>query len=121
MVFLSHKKKYAVDLLMKFNMLNCKPMPTPMNVNEKLVVDDGTNMADTKQFRRMVGGLNYLSHTRPNVTFSISVISRFTHSPTVHHLGSAKRIPKYVAGIFDFGVWYMKVSDFRLYRFSDSD
>ena len=110
-----------VDLLKKFNLLNWKSMPTAMNVNEKLVVDDGTNMAYTKQFRSMVGGLNYLPHTRPNITFSVSVISRFMHSPTVHHLGSAKRILKYVAGILDFGVWYTKVSDFRLYGFSDSD
>lgn len=42
-IFIS-QKKYDVDLLKKFNMLNCKPMPTPMNVNEKLVVHDGTDM-----------------------------------------------------------------------------
>jgi len=93
-------------------------MPTPMNVNEKLMVDDGVNMADVKQFRSMVGGLNYLSHTRPDITFSISVI---LHNLTIHHLGSTKRILIYVAGSLDFGVSYMKVSDFRLYGFSDID
>lgn len=46
-IFIS-QKKYATDLLKKFNMLNCKPALTPMNVNEKLVVDDGTGMAKCK-------------------------------------------------------------------------
>jgi len=119
-IFIS-QKKYVVNLVKNVNMLNCKPMPTPMNVNEKLMVDDGVNMVDVKQFRSMVGGLNYLSHTRPDITFSISVISRFMHSLTIHHLGSAKRILIYVAGSLDFGVLYMKVSDFKWYGFSNSD
>jgi len=97
-------------------------MPTPVNVNEKLVVDDGTEMANAGQFRSIVGGLNYLCHTRPDITFSVSVVSRFMHNPSVHHLGAARRILTYVAGtIIDFGIRYSKVSNFRLFGFSDSD
>ena len=72
-IFIS-QKKYATNLLKRFNMLNCKPALTPMNVNEKLVVDDGTGMENTKCYRSMVSGLNYLSHTRPDITFSVSVV-----------------------------------------------
>lgn len=67
-------KKNATDLLKRFKMLNCKSTPTPMNVNEKLVVQDGTGMASAKCFRSLVGGLNYLSHTRSDLAFPVSVI-----------------------------------------------
>ena len=40
-IFIS-ERKYAIDLLNRFNMLNCKPEPTLMNVSEKLIVDDVT-------------------------------------------------------------------------------
>ena len=98
------QKKYATDLLKKFGRLNCKSMPTPMNVNENLVADDGTGMENAKQFRSIIGGLNYLCHTRPDITFSVSVMSRFMHRPSLHHLGAPKRVLRYVAGTIDFGL-----------------
>ena len=90
-IFVS-QKKYATDLLKRLNMLHCKSTSTPMNVNEKLVVNDGTGMANAKQFRSIVGGLNYLCHTRPDITFPVSVVSKFMDNPSLHHLGEAKRI-----------------------------
>ncbi|GKV09408.1 hypothetical protein SLEP1_g20916 [Rubroshorea leprosula] len=73
-IFVS-QEKYALDLLKKFNMQNCKMSTTPMNTNEKLTVDDGTPRANEKYFRSMVGGLMYLTHTRPNIMFSVSLVS----------------------------------------------
>ncbi|KAK2981110.1 hypothetical protein RJ640_021164 [Escallonia rubra] len=119
-IFIS-QKKYATDLLKKFNMLNCKVAATPMNVNEKLKIEDGTQSTDGRFFRSLVGGLIYLTHTRPDIAFSVGVVSRFMHNPTAHHLGAAKRILRYIAGTRDFGLWYSQVSNFRLVGFSDSD
>lgn len=102
-------------------MLGCKIAYTPMNVNEKLITDDGTGLTDARCFRSIVGGLNYLSHTRPDIAFPISVVSRFMHNPTKHHFGAVKRILRYVARTTDFGIWYSKKSDFRLFGFTDSD
>lgn len=68
-----------------------------MNVNEKLSRDDGTEMANATYFRSLVGGLNYLSHTRPDIAFSVGVVSRFMHNPNKLHLGAAKRILRYIA------------------------
>ncbi|XP_043814061.1 secreted RxLR effector protein 161-like [Manihot esculenta] len=92
-----------------------------MNLNEKLQAEDGTEKADVTYFQRMVGGLNYLSHTRPDIAFSVSVLSRFMHSPTKHHLGAAKRVLRYVAGTVNFGIWYTTVSNFKLFGYTDSD
>ena len=96
-IFIS-QRKYAMDLLKKFNMVNCKVAATPMNVNEKLCHDDGGKMANAIYFRSLVGGLNYLSHTRPDIAFSVGVVFRFMYNPSKLHLGAAKRILRYVAG-----------------------
>ena len=119
-IFIS-QKKYADDLLKKFHMMNCEAAATPMNINEKLQREDGTEKANSRLFRSLVGGLNYLTHTRPDIAFSVSVVSRFLQSPTKQHFGAAKRILLYVAGTTDFGIWYSKVPNFRLIGFTDSD
>ena len=115
------QRKYAMDLFKKFNMVNYKVAATPMNVNEKLNRDDGAKLANATFFRSLVGGLNYLSHTRPNIAFPVGVFSRFMHNPSKLHLGAAKRVLRYVAGTVEFGIWYSKVSNFKLISFTDSD
>ncbi|GKV47717.1 hypothetical protein SLEP1_g54586 [Rubroshorea leprosula] len=119
-IFVS-QEKYALDLLKKFNMQNCKMSATPMNTNEKLTVDDGTPRANEKYFRSMVGRLMYLTHTRPDIMFSVSLVSRFMHNPSVHHLGTAKRILCYIRATSNFGIWYKLVPNFKLLGFIDSD
>ena len=119
-IFIS-QRKYAMDLLKKFNMVNYKVAVIPMNVNEKLCRDDGAEMANATYFRSLVGGLNYLSHTRPDIAFSVGVVSRFMHNPSKLHLGAAKRILRYVVGTTEHGIWYSKVSNFKLTGFTDSD
>jgi len=73
-------------------MFGCKIAYTPMNVNEKVISYDGTGLTDSRCFTNIVGGQNYLSHTHPDITFPISVVSRFMHNPTKHHFGAVKRI-----------------------------
>ncbi|KAK2992127.1 hypothetical protein RJ640_019383 [Escallonia rubra] len=111
---------YAFDELMG---ALCKHMKqaTLMNVNEKLKIGNGTRSIDGRFFRNLVGGLIYLTHTRPDIAFSVGVVSRFMHNPTAHHLGAAKWIMHYIAGTRDFGLRYSKVSNFILVRFSDND
>ena len=64
LIFVS-QRKYAEDLLQGAGMLNCKPVPTPMNTNEKLQVNDRSGQADATRYRKLVGNLIYLTHTRP--------------------------------------------------------
>lgn len=87
-----YQKKYATDLVKKFNMLNCKIVVTPMNMNEKLQLGDGTELADGTYYRSLVGGLIYLTHTRPETAYSMGVISKFMHSPSRHHLEQKKGV-----------------------------
>ncbi|KAL0558914.1 hypothetical protein IC582_003501 [Cucumis melo] len=102
-------------------MINCKLATTPMNVNEKLQQNDGAEMAHAQRFRSIVGGLIYLTHTRPDISYSICVISTFMQCPSRDHFGAEKRVMRYIAGTIEYGMWYSKVSDSKLCEFIDSD
>lgn len=119
-IFVS-QRKYAKDHLLRFGMKNCKLAATLMNANEKLQLEDGTDPADPSYYKSLIGGLNYLTHTRPNIIFSVSVLSRYIYSPTKQHLGVGKRVLRYVARTVDFGIWYSKDADFSVIGYSDSD
>lgn len=119
-IFMS-QKKYVEDTINKFNMMGCKPVPTPMNIGEKLQLNDGTGSANGSLFRSLIGRLIYLTHSRPDINFTVGVLSRFMHNPSKHHYGTAKRVLRYLAGTKDLRMWYRKTKDFNLIGFTDSD
>jgi len=69
----------------------------------------------------LVGGLIYLTHTRPDIAYHVGVISRFMQQPSKVHYGAAKRVLQYIAGTLDFGIWYSKTDNFRLCGYTYSD
>lgn len=84
------QEKYAQDLLRKFHMKNCKPVATPMAANKKLKQDDGAAKVDASMYRSLVESLLYLTHTRPDLTQAVSMVSRFLNNPSKLHFGAAK-------------------------------
>ena len=72
----------------------------------KLSHDSTTEEVDATQYRRLVGTLRYLAHTRPDLTFSVGYVSRFMQRPTTEHQQAVKRIVRYVAGTLDHGLYY---------------
>ncbi|CAA7401668.1 unnamed protein product [Spirodela intermedia] len=74
-----------------------------------------------KFYISIVGGLMYLTHTRLNILFSIDIISRFTYSLYVHHLGATKRILQYVHSTINYGILYQHDTEFNFSSYSDSD
>ncbi|XP_021743053.1 uncharacterized protein LOC110709141 [Chenopodium quinoa] len=116
-----YAKRSTLQICYRGSISDCEIAVTPMNVNEKLQREDGTEVANATLFRSLVGGLNYLTHTRPDIAFPVSLVSRFLHDPSRQHLGAAKRTLRYAAGTIDFGIWYSKTSSFKLVGFTDSD
>ncbi|KAL4038587.1 hypothetical protein IC575_002209 [Cucumis melo] len=72
-IFVS-QRKYALDLLTETGILGCRPVDTPIELNCKLGNSDDQVPVDKEQYQRLVGKLIYLSHTRPNISFVVSVI-----------------------------------------------
>jgi hypothetical protein len=92
------------DTLKKFNMQGCKTVATPMNISEKLTTEDGTELTDARVYRSLVGRLIYVTRSRPDVTYSVGVLSQFMHRPTMHHFGAARRVLRYLAGTKNYGI-----------------
>ena len=71
------KKKYVLDILEETGMLDYKPIDTPMDPNVKLVPRQGEPLRDPRRYRLLVRRLNYLTVTRSDIFFPMSVVSRF--------------------------------------------
>ncbi len=115
------QKKYVEDMLKSFNMLGSKTAATPMNINEKLWSGDNTGITEASMYRSLIGRLIYVTHSRPNISFSVGVLSRFMHNPSKLHFGAAKRVLRYLAGTKDYGIWFQKAQSFILRGYCDSD
>nr|KYP63531.1 Copia protein [Cajanus cajan] len=115
------QRKYAKEILKKFQMEECKSVNTPMNQKEKLSKENGADKIDEGYYRSLIGCQMYLTATRPDILFVVSLLSRFMHCASEMHLKTAKRILRYVKGTIDYGVKFEKCQEFKLYGFSDSD
>ena len=114
------QEKYVENLLKKFKMKDCKPVSTPMALNEKMQQDDDADMADEKLLRSLVGSLIYLTNTRPDIMQSVSVL-RFMSKPSKVHYAAVKRILRYLQGSKNLGLKYVKELNNKLIGFIDSD
>ena len=87
-----------MDILADTGMLDCKPIDTPMDSNVKLIPGQGEPLQDQGRYRRLVGKLNYLTITWPDISFPLSIVSQFLQSPCDSHWDVAVRILRYVKG-----------------------
>ncbi|CAL2272543.1 unnamed protein product [Prunus armeniaca] len=85
------QQKYAQEVLERFNMDQCNSVLNPVVPGFKLTKDKGGVKVDSIIYKQMVGSLIYLTTTRPDLMFIVSLISRYMEHPTEHHLLAAKR------------------------------
>jgi hypothetical protein len=69
------KKKYVKEILKNFRIENCKSTSTLINLKEKFNKNDGTNKMDEGQYRSLIGCLRYLTTTRSDIAFNVSLLS----------------------------------------------
>ena len=119
-IFICHSK-YANDVLKRFIMLNCKPVVTPIETGTKLSKEDDGSKIDPRMYKRLVGSLMYLTATRLDIMFAVSLISRFMETPKSTHWQAGKRILIYIVGITNFGIQYTSNSNLKLIGYIDSD
>ncbi|XP_050896117.1 secreted RxLR effector protein 161-like [Lathyrus oleraceus] len=102
-------------------MEECKAVSTPMNQKEKLSKEDGVDKVDEGYYRSLIGCLMYLTATRPDILFAVSLLSRFMHCASEMHLKAARRVLRYIKGTVDYGVKFESCQNFKLCGFYDSD
>ncbi|KAK0605174.1 hypothetical protein LWI29_023729 [Acer saccharum] len=119
-LFLS-QQKYITDLLHRTKMFDAKPVSTPLPTDHSITLLDGTSLTDATEFRRVIGALQYLSFTRPDIAFAVNKLAQFMHRPTTGHWSLAKRLLRYLRGTLGFGLVLHRNSSFSLHAFSDAD
>ena len=88
-IFIS-QKKYAQEILDKFQMTDCNHVGTPVETSMKLFKDPEGRKVDSTLYKQIVGSLMYLTTTRPDIMYAVSLISRFMKFPKEMHLLATK-------------------------------
>ncbi|XP_022931603.1 uncharacterized protein LOC111437770 [Cucurbita moschata] len=100
----------------------CNPCSIPMEPRMKMSKHgNGEPAVDKTLYRSVIGSLRYLVNTRPDIAYSLGVMSRYMEAPTTSHLTAVKQILRYVKGTLSFSCVYKKLSNVELGGFSDSD
>ncbi|OIT05961.1 putative mitochondrial protein, partial [Nicotiana attenuata] len=120
-VFLLTQSNYIAELLDKFHMLEANGVATPMSTSEHLSINDGSCSADVKLYRQVIGSLQYLSFTRPDICFTINKLAQFQHAPLIRHWQAAKRLLRYLKETLTYGLLIRPSSTTILQAYSDAD
>jgi len=119
-IFLS-QHRYIRELLLRFDMEGAKPSPSPLSKTAMLQLNNGTTATDATEYRRIIGGLQYLNLTRPDLSYSINKLSQFMHKPTSLHLQHLKRVLRYIKLTMNHGLMLSKTMKNNLLAYSDAD
>eukprot|EP00253_Pinus_taeda_P019723 PITA_19723 len=99
-IFIS-QERYVNEVLERFHMQECKARITPTVMGLKLSKEDSSKDFDPSLYKSIVGSLMYLTGTRPDIMYAVSLISRFMERPKEAHWQAAKRILRYVKVLKD--------------------
>ncbi|KAL1223411.1 Retrovirus-related Pol polyprotein from transposon RE2 [Cardamine amara subsp. amara] len=96
--FYLSQRKYALDIIKETCLLGSQPSQTPMEQNHKLGLSKSAFLQDPEPYRRLVGRLIYLLTTRPELLYSVHILSQFMKTPRIDHWEAALRVTQYLKG-----------------------
>ncbi|GJT15377.1 ribonuclease H-like domain, reverse transcriptase, RNA-dependent DNA polymerase [Tanacetum coccineum] len=92
----------------------------PMDPGTMLVKAKDGNSVDATYYRSLIGSIRYLLHTRPDLSYSVGLLSRFMQDPKDHHLKAVKQVIRYIKGTKEHGIIYKKEGSCKITGYSDS-
>ncbi|KAK1423985.1 hypothetical protein QVD17_19296 [Tagetes erecta] len=101
-------------------MHDCNPVHVPMDPNVKYSKAEDEPETDDTNYRKVVGCLRYLTHSRPDLSYSVGIVSRYMQSPRESHAAAIKQILRYVKGTVKYGIVYPRKSSNKIHGYSDS-
>lgn len=113
-IFLN-QHKYIQDLVELSRLKGSNSVKTPMEVNVKYR-REGELLSDPTLYRKLVGGLIYLTITRPDISYVVHIVSKFMQCPWHFHLSAVKRIIRYILGTPNRGMFFTQASSVQWCR-----
>ncbi|GJS46116.1 ribonuclease H-like domain-containing protein [Tanacetum coccineum] len=117
---LLQQTKCAVEILERAGMVNCNSSRTPIDTESKLG-DTGDIVSDSTLYRSLAGSLQYLTFTRPDISYAVQQVCLHMHDPQEPHLSALKRILRYVRGTLVYGLHLFSSSTTDLVAYTDAD
>nr|GEW46231.1 hypothetical protein [Tanacetum cinerariifolium] len=114
-------RRFDDEILVKYGLNTCDIIGTPMDIKDKLDLDQIGTPVDATKYHSMIGALMYLTSSRSDIVHDTCVCARYQAHPTEKHLKEVKRIFRYLWGTVNMGLKYTKDSSFELTGFSDAD
>ncbi|WVZ92574.1 hypothetical protein U9M48_038625 [Paspalum notatum var. saurae] len=114
------QSQYILDVLDRAGMTMCKPCSTPVDTQAKLAAT-GNPVADPTTYHSLVGALQYVTFTRPDVTYAVQQVCLYMHDPREPHLMAVKRILRYLRGTADLGLSIGRSPSSFLTVYTDAD
>ena len=115
------QSKYIKEILKTFGLEGSKLVSTPMVIVFKLSKNDDSTEVNQTLYRSMIGKLQYVVHSRPNIALAMNIVARFSTNPKENHLMAVKRIMRYLKGAEEYGLYYKKNEKFELRAYIDVD
>lgn len=115
------QKKYITQLLEKTNLLLDTPYATPMAANIQPQAGDSALYSDPTLYRSVLGTLQYVCYTRPDISFSVNKLSQYMHEPTIKQWTYVERLLRYLRGTISHGLLIKPAPQLRLQAFADAD
>lgn len=119
-IFIS-QRKYANEILERFGMNHCKPVKSPIVPESRLVKDEEGTKVNSTNYKQMIGSLMYLTVTKPDLCYVVSLLACFMDAPTLLHEMAVKRVCRYLKGTTELGILYKREGQETLLAYSDSD
>jgi hypothetical protein len=102
-------------------MSDCKPCSTPVDTCANISADVEPAIVDPITYRSLVGALQYLTFTRPDIAYVVQQVCMYMNDPREDHLVSTKRILRYFQGTLDFGLVIPRSASTQLVVYIDVD
>ena len=86
-------------------MLEANIVTMPIFTSVPLTISDNANLSNAIKYRQVVGSLQYLTFTRPDITYAVNKLSQFMHKLTFNHWTIVKCLLRYLKGTIDHGLF----------------
>ncbi|XP_024457130.2 uncharacterized mitochondrial protein AtMg00810-like [Populus trichocarpa] len=113
------QRKYDLEIIKDSGYLGAKPVEFPME--ECKLSDKGELLKNPCAYQRLDGRLIYLTITKPDITYSVHILSRFMHEPRQPHMATALRVVHYLKSASGQGLLLHSNNPLHLKAFCDSD
>jgi len=115
------QRKFVKELLQEFRNPQAAPVTCPLDITTKLTADGGEPLSSPTLYKKIVGKLNFLTNTRPDLAFAVQHLSQFMQQPQVPHYNAVQHVRRCLQRYPDLGILLDISTDFTLSAYCDSD